>query len=437
MVWGTVPGMRPDPFSVHLRFLPPLGRSSAIHPDRTRRRVLVWASTFPTKVQPLHGVFVKERAVAMAQLERYDLKVVSPTPYFPPIKAFPRWYALSQIPKSETIDSLEVLRPRYPMLPKIGGYFHAGLMDLGVRSRVARMHKATPFELIDSHFVYPDGVAAVMSAQRLGLPVILTARGEDMLRFPDLPKVGDAIRWALPKATRLIALSEELAERMVANGADRSRVTVISNGVDIGKHRWLPRDEARRLVGLPIDRKIVVGLGTLQPRKGFPMMVEALKQVRDRIPDAMLVIVGGSHRSGSDDTEQIHKTIDAMGLRDHVVLAGPQLPADVHKWLSAGDLFALMSWGEGSPNALMEAFACGLPAVSTAVGSVPQLLANPGLGLVMAERSATAAATAMIEAFQRPWDRAAIHEFARSQSWQSVAERVATVFEQALEETRS
>jgi len=181
---------------------------------KNRPRVLVLASTFPSSVYPLHGVFVKERMKAVAARGEFDLRVVSPTPWFPPVKMFPRWYPLSQISDRENVEGLEVTRPRYPLIPKIGGYFHAHVMYWSIRRTIARLRRDFPFDLIDSHFVYPDGVVAAMLGDLYKVPVVMTARGEDMIRFPDLPMIGQAIRWGLPRATQMVALSEELAQKM-------------------------------------------------------------------------------------------------------------------------------------------------------------------------------------------------------------------------------
>src|SRR5438132_6768078 len=83
----------------------------AARDDVRRHRVLVLSSTFPSNVQPIHGVFVKERVRAVSELADIDTRVVSPVPYFPPIRSFKRWYPLSQIPRADVIDGLAVSRP--------------------------------------------------------------------------------------------------------------------------------------------------------------------------------------------------------------------------------------------------------------------------------------------------------------------------------------
>jgi len=392
----------------------------------------VFCSTFPTAVQPIHGVFVKERVRHVAELPECEVNVVSPSPYFPPIRLFKRWYPLSQIPRTEVIDGLDIDRPRYFLLPKIGKYFHPASMARASLPSVARLERQSPIDLIDSHFIYPDGVAAAKIAERLGKPLVLTGRGEDILRFPSLPVVGDQIRWALGRASALVALSHEIADAMRANGAPDDKIHVIPNGVDCRKFPRRDAAEARRRLGLPADRPIVLSVGYRLERKGFHLLVDAIPEIRRRFPGVLVVIVGGQARWGQDHTSVIEERIRTNGAADHVHLAGARPPEELSWWYSAADVFALMTSREGSPNVLMEGLACGLPAVATPVGGISDVLGNPGLGVLLPERSAEAAARGVTQALSTDWDRDAIRRFAEGQSWQATARRVGDVFGNVL-----
>ena len=133
-----------------------------------RPRVLVLSSTFPSNVDPIFGVFVKERMRAVASLGRLDLRVVSPVAYFPPLKIHPRWYPNSQISRRDVVDGLPVDRPRYLMLPKTNGRFTTALMYRGIRRSVRRLRQEFPFDVVDAHFVFPDGVVGAHLAREHG-----------------------------------------------------------------------------------------------------------------------------------------------------------------------------------------------------------------------------------------------------------------------------
>jgi glycosyltransferase involved in cell wall biosynthesis len=149
------------------------------------------------------------------------------------------------------------------------------------------------------------------------------------------------------------------------------------------------------------------------------------------------VVVGGPARWGEDYSARLHECVRVNDLEDYVHFAGPRPPEELPCWYSAADLFALMSSREGSPNALMEALACGLPAVATRVGCVPDILADEGLGLMLPEQSPRAASRGMLEALRRKWNSEAIRDWAIRHSWAETARCVAQVFRSAIAESQS
>ena len=155
--------------------------------------------------------------------------------------------------------------------------------------------------------------------------------------------------------------------------------------------------------------------------KGFHLLVEALPEIRRVHPTAYLAIVGGPGRHGRDYTAEIERRIETLGLWEHVLLAGRRPHEELPWWYSAADVFALMSSREGSPNVVLESLACGTPVVATAVGSIPDDLSDPRLGIVLPERSGKAAEAGLRQALLAPWDRTAIRELTRTRNWGSVA----------------
>ena len=400
-----------------------------------RRRILVLSSPFPSVVAPTSGVFVKNRVRAVADLPGYEVRVVSAIPYFPPIKLFKRWHVFSQYPREEVVDGLEVRRPRYPLLPKLGGRFESALMYPSVRRAVERIRRDFDFDLIDAHWVYPAGVVGARLAQRYGKPLVVTGRGADMHLGPRIPAVARHIRRALGAASHCIALSTEIARAMQSNGAPAERVSVIPNGVDCDAFRPLPKAEARTRLGLPADAKIVLSVGDFFENKGFHLLLDAIPAVRRRHPNVFVALVGGAPGHGTDYTGFVNERVAANGLEGRVLFAGRRPQEELVWWYSAADVFALLSAREGSPNVLLEALACGTPAVATAVGGIAETLDRPDLGILLAERSAEAASFAITQALARDWDRAAIRKRLEGRTWKARAEQVAAIWERASLET--
>ncbi|KAA5546276.1 glycosyltransferase family 4 protein [Roseiconus nitratireducens] len=405
--------------------------------DETVMRVLVVSATFPSSVDPTRGIFVKERIAALDRIPGVEVRVIAPTPWAPPIRSIPSWYERSQFPQHEFVDGLSVSRPRYPLPPKVGGYIHPQLMYPALLKEAKRIHQAFPFDLIDAHFVYPSGVAATRVARHFRVPVCMTGRGADMLRFPSYPLKGRPIRWALRNCDGSIALSSEIAEAMIINGAAKESVALIPNGVDTNKFRPADSAQCRAELGLPQAKTILLSVGDRIALKGFQVIVEALPKVLQRRPDVMYVCVGGPGRHGTDFTSQLRSAIARLGLSDRVLFPGICEHDQLYKWHNASDLYVLASSREGSPNALLEALACGLPAVSTRVGGAPDEIEKTGYGIIMRERSAIAAADAILAACDRQWNREQIRHGMENRSWDVTARHVLQHFCSLLPESKA
>jgi len=123
---------------------------------------------------------------------------------------------------------------------------------------------------------------------------------------------------------------------------------------------------ARKELGLPLDKTIALYAGYLTKRKGVYELLEAIYRVQKKYPNLQLVICG----AGPEEAI-LWRLIREKGIEHMVRMAGEVEPERMNKWMQASDLFVLASHTEGMPNVVMEAMACGLPVVATAVGGLP------------------------------------------------------------------
>ena len=121
-------------------------------------------------------------------------------------------------------------------------------------------------------------------------------------------------------------------------------------------------------------------------------------------------------------------------MGDYVLLPGNRPQEELAAWYSASDVLSILSSREGSPNVLMEALACGLPAVATPVGGIPDILNGTDFGILLPSRSAYAAANGLIEMLRRRPDRQQIRTTMLAHNWHETARRVDGVFDQAIKE---
>lgn len=386
-------------------------------------RVLTFTSLFPNAQQPNKGIFIKQRMAAVKNFPGVEVRVVAPVPYFPDLPGPQHWRAHARVLRCEQIDGMETLHPRYLVIPGMAMSLHGVSMFLGALPTVRRLYREFPFDLIDAHYVYPDGQAALLLGRYFRKPVVVSARGTDINVFPDLPWVGGLVKRVVKKADRLIAVSGSLGDRMAELGASRERIQVIPNGID--PKRFFPMDRAlaRRSLGLVEKGKLLVSVGALIEGKGMHLLIEALASLKmqGRL-DFHTCIVGKGKMRG-----QLEEVIASTGLGDQVTLVGEVAHDQLANWYNAADLFFLGSAREGWPNVVCESLACGTPVVATAVNGIPEIIDSDRLG-IMVERTPDAFARGILEAINRQWDRSFILDRGSRRTWEAVAGEVHAVF---------
>jgi glycosyltransferase involved in cell wall biosynthesis len=390
-------------------------------------KILVFTNLYPNTLEPDFGIFIRNRTIALRQKEKVDIKVVAPVPWFPPVNISARWYRFSQIPLRETIDGIEVFHPRYLVTPKIGMSLYGHSMFLGVGRLIRRIRENFAFDLIDAHFLYPDGFAACLLGRHLHCPVVLTARGSDVTSYLQMPRIKTLVARPLQQADRLIAVSNSLRDQMVVHGAIPEKISVIPNGID--PTLFFRKDPAlvRRQLGLRDDEKIILTVCSLVELKGVDLLIEAVARLRANTSWPVRLLVVGK----GPEEDRLGMLIKRLALEDCVRLVGSIANRELVDWYNAADLFFLGSSREGWPNVVCEALACGTPVVATAVNGIPEILDSEDMG-IMVERTPEAFATGIEQAFARSWDRERIAERGQERTWQKVAGEVHDLFATVL-----
>jgi len=250
-------------------------------------KVLTFSTLYPNAARPAHGIFVETRLRQLVASGQIQSSVVSPVPWFPfTHPAFGAYSAQARAPRAETRNGIEVLHPRFPLLPKIGMTLSPLLLYRAVRPFVERLHRERGFDLIDAHYFYPDGVAAAMLGQRLDVPTVITARGSDVNLIAQYRLPRRLIRWAARQAAAVVTVSQALKDKLVALGVEHERIHVLRNGVDL--ELFHPNDQERLRAELDLRRPTLLSVGNLLAFKGHGLVIEALSL----LPQCELVIAG-------------------------------------------------------------------------------------------------------------------------------------------------
>lgn len=182
-------------------------------------------------------------------------------------------------------------------------------------------------------------------------------------------------RAVLRHADCVIAISRDIADRLMHFEHPPRRLARIPNAVDMMKFEPAPADEKARLrerLGFPAGRTIVLYVGRLSRAKGVMMLIEAWSELIGKFPDAYLVMVGSGKGSWDDCEADIAAYVRDHELTSRVALAGHS--GRVHEYLRAADLFVNPSDYEGFSLTLVEALGCAVPVVTTSVGVAPEVI---------------------------------------------------------------
>jgi teichuronic acid biosynthesis glycosyltransferase TuaC len=392
--------------------------------------ILVFTSLWPNSEQPNLGIFVKNRIAALAQIDGINVRVVAPVPYFP--RGFQssiipdRWRRMARIADREMVAGIETFHPRHLVTPKVGMAFYSHWMARGAENLLKRLHAERPISLIDAHYVYPDGHAAVLLGESMNIPVAITARGTDINLFSRMPLIRPMIRHALKRAQGVIAVSDALKQRMVELGIEAEKVAVIRNGID--RSIFYPRDqaEARRRLGLATESRIIIAVGALVPLKGMDRLIDAMKLLSSE--SIKLYVIGeGPERAALEAQIANHELVD------RVFLIGSRPQEELAEWYSAADLFCLASSREGCPNVVIEAMACGTPVIAADVGGVRELLVGQAYGRVISRVTADSLAREIKVALAMDCDRNGIAKQVGARSWAEVAGEVMDYWASSVE----
>lgn len=346
-------------------------------------RVLSLSTLYPNDANPRFGTFVARSLEALQRETDWEVTVVNPIGLPPlPRRLLPaRYRALAEAAQDGAENGVFVHRPRFALLPAIGGRFNPGAIARAVLPLVRELHRKTPFDLVDAQFFYPDGPAAARIAQALDLPLSIKARGADIHYWGEKSYARAAMIDAGKQAAGLLSVCEALARDMIELGLPRETITIHYTGLD--RDRFRPFDHTRLRSRLAEEFDITIGdrkpllatVGALIPRKGQSLVIEALAS----LPDARLLLVGKG-----EDEANLRALAQERGLTDRVHFLGSLDHDLLPLVLSAADAMVLPSSSEGLANAWVEALACGTPLVITDAGGAREVVDGPDAGIIVA-----------------------------------------------------
>lgn len=260
-----------------------------------------------------------------------------------------------------------------------------GLWHLMVACHWATTLRDEDVSHIHSQWIHSAGTVAMYGAWLLDRPYSFTGHAADLFRERA------ALKDKIQRAAFIVCISEFHRDFYLKEGADPDKLFVAYCGIDTD--HFAPRRRTRP-EGAPYA---ILSSGRLVEKKGFPVLIEACRILKERGFD-FTCLIGGS----GPDEAPLRAQVAAAGLDDQVTLTGEALKQeDIPTFMGAGDVYTLACvWAsdndvDGLPQMLMEAMACGLPTVSTDLVGIPDLVRDEETGLLVSTNDANALADAL------------------------------------------
>lgn len=358
--------------------------------------LLMVADSFPSPEYPYHGTFICEQVKRL--LDHVDrITVLCPTTYVPQFMKLSRVAVQASLPaRYELVKGrCEVLFPRYVKAPGYACLWWTTAQWCRIVSKtVSDLLKTGSLDLIHANGGGLVSWSAIQAARQYGLPCVVTYQGTEV--HTDLVNQQNA--WQLCRdsfrfADLNIMVSRSLERTLKACTEPQGRCEVMLRGVDLKTFYPPTMEEVRQLA--------VLFVGAVRTTKGAFDLLEAWTQVMTRCSHAELWIVGPDYTNGRFTQE-----VRSLGHDNSVKILGPQTLGKVADLMRQAQALCLPSHGEGTPNCVMEAMACGLPIVATEVGGIPDIVETGRTGMLVQKGDTQGLAVALASLLQNPDQRA-------------------------------
>src|SRR6202453_2980239 len=348
------------------------------------------------------NVYVRELTSALARSDvACDVFTRAWSPDLPPVVDVEPGLRVHHVPAGP----LQVLHKE--SLPAVVDEFTAGVLE-----RMAGAGKL-PYTSVHANY-WLSGLSGHVIKHELNLPLVCTFHTLDRVKAETMPEEVEADmphRRAEAEATIIDCSDAVLASctveaEQIASlyGADPDRIRIVPLGVDHAFFGPGHRPQARRALGLPLDGRLLLFVGRIQPLKRADVAIETLAELHGSGGERYrLVVVGGpSGPHGEKSLQSLHDAADARGVREHVHFVAPQPHELLSSYYRAADVCIVPSRSESFGLVALEAAACGTPVVASAVGGLTTLVDHGHTGYLVDDPDPVAYAAAVRRTFDEP-----------------------------------
>jgi D-inositol-3-phosphate glycosyltransferase len=351
------------------------------------------------------NVYVRELTSALARSDvACDVFTRAWSPDLPPVVDVEPGLRVHHVPAG----ALTVMPKE--SLPAVVDEFTAGVLD---RLAAATEEGELPYTSVHANY-WLSGLSGHVIKHERNLPLVCTFHTLDRVKAEAMPEEVEADmphRRAEAEASIIDCSDAVLASctveaEQIASlyGGEPGRIRIVPPGVDHAFFGPGHRPQARRALGLPVDGRLLLFVGRIQPLKCADVAVETLAELRERAGEPYeLVVVGGpSGPHGEKSLRSLYDVADARGVRRHVHFVAPQPHELLSSYYRAADVCIVPSRSESFGLVALEAAACGTPVVASAVGGLTTLVDHGHTGYLVDDPDPVAYAAAVGKVFAEP-----------------------------------
>ncbi|WP_026694847.1 N-acetyl-alpha-D-glucosaminyl L-malate synthase BshA [Peribacillus kribbensis] len=240
--------------------------------------------------------------------------------------------------------------------------------DLALASKMAEVAKREKLDILHVHYAIPHAVCAILAKQMAGtdVKIVTTLHGTDITVLGYDPSLTESIKFGIEKSDIVTAVSNSLVQQTHQLIQPDKEIQTVYNFIDERIYRKTDTGRLRQEYGIAEDEKVVIHVSNFRGVKRVGDVIQTFHGILQEVPAKLLLVGDGP------EMRTVCRLAGELGIEEQIVFLGKQ--DNLEELYSISDLVLLLSQKESFGLVLIEAMACGVPAIGTRIGGIPEVI---------------------------------------------------------------
>ncbi|OHD07654.1 MAG: hypothetical protein A2086_16105 [Spirochaetes bacterium GWD1_27_9] len=355
-------------------------------------KILILTKLFPNEFSPVKGIFNKAFLDYFTKKEKISVTVISPIPLFNDFKK--KNNKIYFHPHKTEEKNYTIFYPRIFSFGKFFLGFHYYFYLKKIKKFILKNN--INFDIIHSHWLYPDGFVGVKLAKSLNKKAIVHCHGSDINFLLFDKRLTKQNYYTISNCDKLIVVSNALKAKIISKYPEfENKIIVINNAIDCSNYDNLEYQDSLKKLNLLDDKiKKIVLVGNVCKSKGVFEILQAAKILNEKKTNFKIYLIGKQY---PNEIEFFKDFVTKNDLEDKIEFIGEVKPETIKYWFNIADFSLLPSHTEGFPLVIIESLASGTPVIASNVGGIPEIITIDEFGKIIESKNADQLATAILE----------------------------------------